>query len=593
MKKIAIIDTGYDFISYDDIFAGKYHFYIENNEIIQNNEAQDEVGHGTAITRILLDGIQNIQSYSFYLIKIFGKTLRTDVRLVCAALEFCLDERIDFINLSLGVMTNDPTLELLCKKLTENNCIIFSSHDTKYYNVYPACYPCVVSIAPLNNNSIDANEYICLRDENAKYNILAYAGLSRVFWLNNLRIAISGVSFACPRIMAKLINVLDKRVGVCQMDLTDVIEANARRTLKPLNSGTIKVANRICLFPFNKEMHSLLRFRDELGGAITCVCDFRGRGLIGRNAFEIINDETEQILCIGDVEKDHQDDTFDSVIIGDLSDISRLYGRRVYECLSRWQKKGKCLYSIADNECFRNIGVIVPPKVNADFYESNIAPDLLYYDGVIGLMPVVCIGGTSKRQGKFTLQKRINDYLRRNNIWSLTITTEHQALYLNSDATFAYGGKDESLVDLPLESFLSYFDVFQKSVSLRKGKLIIFSLQSGLIAMEEGSKKNAIINHAMLSIIRPEVSILVVNYFDDMRRIDMNFSLLNAFSKRGLACLAMYCYDADGSPIQSEKANEKMKILEDRFGRVCYNINDIEGISKACLLSFRGGSHEG
>ena len=77
----------------------------------------DYLGHGTAVMAAIEEKAPEAELYA---VRIFHRELRTRIEWVTAALEWCLRERMEFVNLSLG--TVNPAHREVLSPLVERAC---------------------------------------------------------------------------------------------------------------------------------------------------------------------------------------------------------------------------------------------------------------------------------------------------------------------------------------------------------------------------------------------------------------------------------------------------------------------------------------
>jgi hypothetical protein len=89
--RIAVIDSG--------VHQAHPHIVRAPSGGFPENDYLDRLGHGTAV-------MAAIQSHApdadYYAVKIFDRELRTNIETLIAALDWCIANRMDVINLSLG-----------------------------------------------------------------------------------------------------------------------------------------------------------------------------------------------------------------------------------------------------------------------------------------------------------------------------------------------------------------------------------------------------------------------------------------------------------------------------------------------------------
>lgn len=152
--KIAIIDSGIN-KNHPDLDIP-----IENsiNFIKKGTPIIDDFNHGTAIAGIIAGkdndiGIVGIaQNSEIFDLKVLDKNGKGDIRNLIDALQWCIENKIDIVNISFGFQTPDDELFYIIEKAIDNNIIIVAAAGNTYgIDVdYPAKYEKVISV-----NSID------------------------------------------------------------------------------------------------------------------------------------------------------------------------------------------------------------------------------------------------------------------------------------------------------------------------------------------------------------------------------------------------------------------------------------------------------
>ena len=345
---------------------------------------------------------------------------------------------------------------------------------------------------------------------------MAYGGKTRLKWLNGNNIILDGVSFACPKVIVDLLNA-----DIKQIDYDNAIELFKRKSRMIIKYKNLFYRNNIkgktACFPFNKEIYSILRFNNNFD--ITCVLDFKGRGVVGRRCSDFIDNlsytnEINDMYILDSEDKDNFNE-FDNILIGDISQLLALYGEKIYTCLKRLYDAGKKIYSFLPyNELYPDIKIYSPTTIDNNIFDKKYAKCSSIAAGLLNLIPVVAIVGTSKNQGKYTLQQRIKRCLASTNIKAAFLSTEHQGIFLNDDGCFPYGAGKYSLVNLSLERFYALYDYLLFSLSLKKCDIIIAGLQSGILTEHHKYRKYVIHNLSMLSMMMPETSVVIVNSQD-------------------------------------------------------------------------------
>lgn len=155
---IAIIDTGIN-----DQYLSEHRENITNtyNVLNNSNDVSDQHGHGTEMVSILLgDEESNLvginPNASIIIVKAIGESGKTDNSNIAKAIDFLLnqDELPDIINLSLGSLNNDPSLEKMISLALEKGIIIVASvGDYSQKDIlYPSAYVGVISVQAIDVN---------------------------------------------------------------------------------------------------------------------------------------------------------------------------------------------------------------------------------------------------------------------------------------------------------------------------------------------------------------------------------------------------------------------------------------------------------
>lgn len=583
--KICIIDSGIDKTfqnEYPDIVFYDYCFY--NEKIIKDDNPTDYIGHGTAINNIICKYIKEKSiKAEIYNIKVFDSQLNVDINKLSVALEFCISKQIDILNLSLGCYSYNKRLEHLCNELADAGCIICAANDMLAYNVYPANFKNSISVCATNNfNVLQLNEHVYIEDENKKYNILTYGGRARVKWIKNTEIIAEGVSFACPRIVIKIITAYAQGIKSF-VDILNYLKQTAKSTINySCNYSKLICDGKIALFPFNKEMHSIARFNKDYN--ITTVMDFRGRGIIGRYIGDLINEKNQlSMLKVADVEDETNYENFDAIIIGDCSRLNELYGDRLYKCMQKWKTLGKRMYTFMPCEGLYECCEPLIPKYDLDYF--NLLENRVFLEEIECLKPILGIYGTSTQQGKFTLQNKLAFNLGKMGYDCSLFCTENQAVLLDCDMVFPYGGFNDKMVVLPPYLLNKTYLHLLKQLSLLKSDLIIISGQSGLIDTSIHTNMSVLQNINLLFLANIDVSVLVVNSTDKISTVKRAFDMLQAFTKRAIACIVIFPY--------SQKENRTEKELQDlcayykkMFNTNCHIISDLNKICLDIITAF-------
>lgn len=192
--RLAVLDSG--------VFAGNAHMRrpVQGGVTLlpegERDGFEDTLGHGTAVCALLQEMAPEAELFS---VKIFDRRLSTTVSIVLRAIDWCVEHRIDIINLSLGT-TNEahrPLFLSAIERVRSAGAVLVSAYEAGGATMLPGSLPGVVGVVE------DAS---CPRDE---YRVLAerrFAGcpfpldIAGVPRERNLR----GVSFAVAHLSARI-----------------------------------------------------------------------------------------------------------------------------------------------------------------------------------------------------------------------------------------------------------------------------------------------------------------------------------------------------------------------------------------------------
>lgn len=140
--KVAVIDSGID-TNYLEVNVVK-RYDLSKKEL-------DSFGHGTAVTNMI---DQNNNEIDYFDVNILDENGYTNVESLIKALDWCLKNKVNLINMSFGLTENDEKLQNKINEIVKNNIIIVASSGNKigFQSDYPARYDNVISISAVDNN---------------------------------------------------------------------------------------------------------------------------------------------------------------------------------------------------------------------------------------------------------------------------------------------------------------------------------------------------------------------------------------------------------------------------------------------------------
>lgn len=455
--KVAVVDSGID-IGHKRLINAKISGIgirrLKSN-IEFTDDFSDRFGHGTGIASIIYRAMPEAEIVS---VKIFHESLQCDEELITASIQWCIDNEIDIINLSLGIKTASPSQRLrdICKTAISKNIIIVAASGRKYTDeFYPAFFNQIFGVTSGNIKRPDRFGYI----KDFPVEFIAKGNMHRVASINNSFSLVDGSSYACayftgiigkllsklssdltiPELKEKLIELSDKEVVPLNLNTKGKFDFTVLSTSYKSNieelfiKPHLKKIKNIALFPISeKELKLFLKFPDYCIGKVTKKIDYP-------KAF--IQKKEEEADIQDWMLNEHDLNTFDTLAVGyfheHLFEGNVEFGKAI---LKKSLLKDKILF-------FFDAGL--KERTALEYPDANIyAPvvDLNTFNLLKGYnynqrlkTPVLAVVGTGSKQGKFTVQLRIREILKKEGYIVSHISTEPHGELLGADFSFPMG----------------------------------------------------------------------------------------------------------------------------------------------------------
>lgn len=551
--KIAVIDSGLspDYVSR----SNKIHVI----SLTEGNVMDDSIGHGTAVISLLDHLVTGCDIFS---IKIFGKSCcAKDTHLLNAIEYACSELEVNIIHMSNGVTNTDKRdrFEQICDKCQQKGIMITAGMDNAGRIAYPAVLKNVIGVY-WDLRCKTPREYIYV--ENSVINILGYSGNFNLPFGDTGRKNVAGSSFVLPFITAKVAEYMQdgkttlEEIHEClKKEAKFVINMKEDRSTKirDESSNVLKQIKKVLIFPWNKEIETLVNNVDLFNYEIYAVCDIPQKGYTGKHIrnfcfhyppVKIQNDKIESIDSV------NWEADFDSVILGHMKKISNLLQKdMIDEIISRCLIFSKNLYAFDDLRAYEKKLSQMRSQGNHVFYFSMNEKDV--EDNTFGGLypiscPVVAICGTSPRQGKFTLQLEIQRRFRKIGYNIGQIGTEPTSFLLGMECAFPVGY--ESNIHLTPEQIVSYLN--RELYHMLPKDIIFVGLQSQTIPYGYGNLGFLTFNqHSILAAVEPDAAILCVNFEDSMEYIRRSIEYLKSYFMLSVIALVLFPYHKERNGI--------------------------------------------
>lgn len=215
MIKIGIIDSGIN-EGYRDGEVEIQGVFLKRdevtNEICAFENIVDQIGHGTECFKIISSISTGV---SYYVVKVFDQEMVADIGVLAQAIQTCIDQNVDVINISAGVVSDKipELLRLACDEAYDNNVIVIAAKHNSGSHCYPAHYIKVMSVGAAD--LVEGELYKYTSNGNIEFYTSArdlYP--EHIVWSHS-------TSFACAKMTAYAANLLKLKGKIKMEQLKD------------------------------------------------------------------------------------------------------------------------------------------------------------------------------------------------------------------------------------------------------------------------------------------------------------------------------------------------------------------------------------
>ena len=568
--KVIIVDSGVK-LDHNIFINTDIKTYEYSNDSVVEYDFKNIYGHGTAVSGIVSKSRDLVSIECIRIADIeYGISEEKLIKLLMWI--YKNKEAVDVINLSLGlnICENYVGLYDVCNKLSKKGVVIVSAFDNTKTITYPAAFDNVIGvIAGQYCNKIDDFEYI----NDDVVNIAAKGNTQRVAWTDPEYIVLEGNSLACAHVTAQIVKFISDgsrtKIEILQKFKEISIKRHFLKNTFVKNNFNFKIKKAV-IFPFNKEMHSLVRYQHMLSFDIIDIYDTKYSGTIGANTTHIMKDKMVKQLKVKSV-NDINWDTFDTLILGHMDELSNLINDNALKRLliDEAIKHEKNVYS------FDNINELI----NGTDYKNIFYPKVGFEElpplrfGMLYRIskPVVGVFGTSSRQGKFTLQLKIRDILLKKGYNVGQIGTEPSALLYDMDYVFPMGYN--SSVYIKEFDVICYLNYIMNELCMKDIDIILVGSQSGTLPYDIGNiVQFNIPQFNFLMGTQPHVVVLCINPFDDLEYIDRTVKFIE--SSVDCKVIAIVVFPMDLKDDWSGAYGSKQKMSDEKYITLKHKLND-------------------
>ena len=152
--KIAVIDSGVN-PAHPHVGGVSGGTRISANDGASSSDYLDFIGHGTAVAAAIREKAPDAQLYA---VKVFDRTLTTNIEVILKAIDWCIDNEMDLVNLSLGTANNEhrDLMERAAARAEEKGTALVAAREMSGALSLPGCLPSVIGVGV---------DWECSRDE--------------------------------------------------------------------------------------------------------------------------------------------------------------------------------------------------------------------------------------------------------------------------------------------------------------------------------------------------------------------------------------------------------------------------------------------
>ncbi len=168
--RVAVMDSGID--PHDELNTKGW---VDFSDRVNGYKPTDNSGHGTSMAGVIAARINGIgfegiaDEAELYSVKIFNRENTASVSTVVKAIEWCIANDIDIINMSFGMAQHSSILAKEIKKAYDRGILMIGAAGNDAGDIqYPAAYPEVISVGSIDPN-LNASDF----SDNEKVDLVA------------------------------------------------------------------------------------------------------------------------------------------------------------------------------------------------------------------------------------------------------------------------------------------------------------------------------------------------------------------------------------------------------------------------------------
>lgn len=241
--KVAVIDTGAAFDH--PALARNYRGGVNIRSPLFT--PYDYNGHGTHVAGTIAarnnpTGVIGVAPRAhLYAVKAFDRKGSANLSDLLAAINWCINNRMDVVNMSFGMNTMSESLKLAIQKAREGGIVMVAAagnKGTKGKVDYPARFPETIAVAATSKN----DELASFSNSGRNVRLAAPGDKITSSWINGKTRELSGTSMAVPHVTGTVALLKSLYPELAPAEIEAIMDGSSR-PLRTLSSGRIGVIN--------------------------------------------------------------------------------------------------------------------------------------------------------------------------------------------------------------------------------------------------------------------------------------------------------------------------------------------------------------
>lgn len=557
---LVVLDSGFSAVQKRESTCVDY--YCQQNHIWQITDQWDDFnGHGTSVLSIVSDNFPG----NYAVFSVFRADGKGNLERIKSVLRYIIQNiECRYLQMSFGMRGYDRELESLCRQIYERGTIIVAALDNNGAMSFPAAFDFVIGVT--NDGFIKRADKMYVYPSGT-VDVAAKSGMQVLKNADQKGFRLGqGNSFAASYVTLALL-----RTGLKFENKVAALTSLNSRYWQVKDDNHCKLAgHKAALFPLNKEMHNLIHYSEECIMEIVDVYDIKYASQLGKVVTSFSGNKE---FLIKNIEK-CQWDAFDTMVIGHLREISQLLGRDMKrELLEKCLSHNKHVYCFDDQlldefrPAFESAGLVIQ---SPDDYSDECMVGRLYQYRT----PIMAVFGTSKKQGKFTLQMQMHRIMREHGVKMGHLGTEPNALLLGCQEVLPLGYDSRSNRYTP-NVLIELINRKMFQLDKQDYDILLVGAQSGFYPYVRYDVSNINMTAQTFAYATfPDGVILSVNYTDPITHIENTVRAIEGITGRKVFLFALYAYKMETDYIinstkmrlSHEEIQEKTVALRERFG---------------------------